>query len=91
MQIRGIVHSAGPQEYPEGSDRIELIVWAPGVGPNKPRSIVLPYEMLVSDASLDPDSISGHGFQAEIEQDDQGRWIVREIGFAAGRVLRPGD
>ena len=38
---------------------------------------------------LDPEEIRGHGFQAEIEQDDDGRWVVREIGFASGRVLRP--
>jgi hypothetical protein len=89
MQIRGIVHSAVLQENPPGSDRIELVIWAQGVGPDKPRSIVVPYEFLLEDASLDPDEIRGHGFQAEIAHDDEGRWIVQVIGFATGRVLRP--
>ena len=88
MQIRGIVQSAVLEENPPGSDRIELVIWAQGVGPNKPRSIVVPYELLVEYSSLDPDTIHGHAFQAEIDQDDEGRWIVQEIGFASGRVLR---
>jgi hypothetical protein len=88
VQIRGIVQSAELQENPPGSDRIELVIWALGVGPDKPRSVVLPYDLLLLDSSLDPDQIQGHGFQAEIEQDETGRWIVREIGVASSRVLR---
>ena len=91
MQIRGIVQSAILQENPEGSERIELVVWAQGVGPDRPRSMIVPFELLLGDPSLDPEQIQGHGFQAEIEQDEQGRWVVQEIGFATGRVLRPGD
>ncbi|MGC8640998.1 MAG: hypothetical protein ACP5XB_14120 [Isosphaeraceae bacterium] len=89
MRIRGIVLFAVLEENPEGSDRIEMVLWAQGVGANKPRSIVVPYELLLADPSLDPDQVRSHGFQAEIEQDDQGRWMVQEIGFATGRVLRP--
>jgi hypothetical protein len=89
MQIRGIVLSATLEEYPEGSDRIEMHLWGQGVGPNKPREIVVPFELLLKDPSLDPDQIQGHGFQATAEQDEAGRWIVTEIGFAAGRALRP--
>jgi hypothetical protein len=88
MRIRGIVHSAVLEENPPGSDRIEMIVWGQGVGPDKPRQVVVPYELLLQDPELDPERIQGHGFQAEIEQDPDGRWIVQEIGFAAGNVLR---
>ena len=91
MQIRGIVLSAVLEENPVGSDRIELVLWAQGVGPDKPRSMIVPYELLLQDPSLDPDQVRGHGFQAQIEQDDEGRWVVQEIGFATGRVLRPDD
>jgi hypothetical protein len=89
MQIRGIVLSATLEEYPVGSDRIEMHLWGQGVGPNKPREIVIPYELLLNDASLDPDQVQGHGFQATVEQDEEGRWVVTEIAFAVGRALRP--
>ena len=76
-------------ENPQGSDRIELVLWGQGVGPDKPRSIVVPYELLLQDPSLDSEFIRGHGFEAEIRQDDAGRWVVDEIRFATGNVLRP--
>lgn len=76
-------------ENPPGSDRIELVLWGQGVGPDKPRSIVVPYELLLQDPSLDSELIRGHGFEAEIRQDDAGRWVVDEIRFAMGNVLRP--
>ncbi len=78
-------------ENPPGSDRIEMVLWGQGVGPNKPRSIVVPYELLLTDTSLEPERVQGHGFEAEVEQEESGRWIAREIGFASGRVLRLGD
>jgi hypothetical protein len=88
MQIRGIVQRALLAETPPGSDRIEMVIWGQGVGPDKPRSIVVPFELLLQDPSLDPDQVQGHGFQAEVEQDENNRWVVKEIGFATGRVLR---
>ncbi len=88
MRIRGIVQSAGLEENPPGSDRIEMHIWGQGVGPDKPRHIVVPYELLLLDPSLDPDVIRGHGFQAEVYQAEDGRWTVQEIGFASGNVLR---
>src|SRR5262249_34243688 len=91
MQIRGIVHRAVLEENRMGSDRIEMILWGQGVGPDKPRWIVIPYDLLLEDPSLDPDQVRGHGFQASIREDDDGRWIVEEINFATGRVLRPGN
>jgi hypothetical protein len=89
MQIRGIVMRAELVENPPGSDRIELVLWGQGVGPDKPRSIVVPYELLLQDPSLDAEQIRGHGFQAVISQDEEGRWVVDEISFATGNVLRP--
>ncbi|QEH38332.1 hypothetical protein OJF2_69330 [Aquisphaera giovannonii] len=89
MQLRGIVMKAELREDPQGSDRIEMVLWAQGVGPDRPRSVVVPYELLLADPSLDPDAVRGRGFQAVVEQGGDGRWIVREIGFAAGRALRP--
>lgn len=74
-------------ENPPGTDRIEMIIWGQGVGPDKPRQIVVPFELLIADSSLDPDAVQGHAFQAEIQQDEDGRWIVVEIGFASRRVL----
>ena len=88
MRIRGIVQAAELDENPPGSDRIEMILWVQGVGPDKPKRIVVPYELLLQDPDLDDDRARGHGFQAEVSQDEEGRWVVAEIGFATGRVLR---
>jgi len=88
MQLRGIVMTAALEENPPGSDRIELQLWLQGVGPGKPRRIVVPYELLLNDPAIDAEAVQGHGFEAEIEQDADGRWIVAAIGFADGRVLR---
>ncbi|MGO9600422.1 MAG: hypothetical protein ACLP7Q_20745 [Isosphaeraceae bacterium] len=90
MQVHGIVQAVMLCENPPGSDRIELVIQAQGVAPNKPRQIVVPFEFLVQDTSLDPDGIQGHGFEAEIQQEETGRWIVVEISFAKRDVLRSG-
>ena len=90
MRIHGIVQTVTLCEHPPGSDRIEMLIQAQGVGPNKPRQIVVPFELLVQDTMLDPDSVQGHGFEADVEQDENGRWIVTAIGFARRDVLRPG-
>jgi hypothetical protein len=89
MQIRGIVRTSTLQENPPGTDRIEMVLQVQGVGPAQPRRLVIPYELLLADPELDPDLMLGKGFQAEIDQDAEGRWVVAQIGFATDRVLRP--
>jgi hypothetical protein len=91
MRIRGIVMRAELEENPPASDRIELVIWAQGVGPNRPKRIVIPFDLLLEDPTLDPETIQGHGFEAEVEDVGEDRWVVSAIGFAAGRVLRPSD
>lgn len=91
MTIRGIIQSAELQENPPGSDRVELLCWLQGVGPRAPRRFVIPFAMLVADETLDPESIAGHAFEAEIEEVEPRRWEVRQIQFAARNVLRPKD
>jgi hypothetical protein len=88
MQLRGIVRAARLEENPPGTDRIEMVLGVQGVRPGQPRALIVPYELLLGDASLDPDSVLGKGFQAEAAQDGSGRWIVQEIAVAGGRVLR---
>lgn len=89
MHIHGIVMSANLEENPPGSDIIEMLLRIQGVGAGQPRRIVVPYEVLVRDPSLEPETIVGHAFQAEIAEDAATRWVVREIAFAQNRVLRP--
>jgi hypothetical protein len=88
MQIRGIARTAMLEENPPGSDRIEMVLRVQGVGPDQPRLLVVPYELLLGESTLDPDLVQGKGFQAEVAEDGAGRWVVSEIAFASGRVLR---
>ena len=44
---------------------------------------MIPYSLLVADESLDPEALTGRGFEAEVGQDEQGRWVVSEIAFAS--------
>jgi hypothetical protein len=88
MRIRGIVRTATLEENPAGSDRIEMVLRLQGVGPNQPRTIIVPYERLLDNADLDADVIQGKGFEAEVDDDGTGRWVVGEIAFASGTLLR---
>jgi hypothetical protein len=91
MRIRGIVRTATLQEDPAGVDRIEMVLRVQGVGPSQPRTLVVPYELLLADPDLDPDAIQGKGFDADVDEASPGRWLVLEIAFASGSVLRPPD
>jgi hypothetical protein len=89
MRIRGIVRTAALQENSPETDRIEMVVHVQGVRPDQPRVLVIPYELLLGDETLDPDQVQGKGFEAEVDLDDDGRCTVSAIAFATGRVLRP--
>ena len=88
MRIRGIVRVATLQENPPGSDQIEMVIRAQGVRPDQPRLLVIPYELLLGDDTLEPEHVQGKGFEAEIHEKTAGEWVVAEIAFASGRVLR---
>jgi hypothetical protein len=88
VRIRGIVRTATLEENPPGTDRIEMILRVQGVRPDQPRLLVVPYELLLEDPSLDPEQIQGKGFDAELDQDSGGRWVISELALASGRVLR---
>jgi hypothetical protein len=91
MRIRGIVRTATLEESPSGSEYIEMVLRAQGVGAGQPRLLIVPYDVLLQDPSLDPELIQGKGFQAEVVEDEAGRWVVLEISLASGRVLREPD
>jgi hypothetical protein len=88
MRIKGIVRVATLEENPPGSDRIEMRIRVQGVRPEQPRLLVIPYELLVADETLEPEQVQGKGFDADVDQNAAGEWIVSEIAFASGRVLR---
>ena len=89
MQIRGVVRVAQLQEHPPGSDRIEMVLSVQGVGPSQPRRLVIPYEFLVREEGLEPESVVGRGFLAEVGQDAERRWVIHEWTLAPQSVLRP--
>ncbi|HEX8203456.1 MAG TPA: hypothetical protein VF590_23470 [Isosphaeraceae bacterium] len=91
MQLRGIVRAASLEEYPPGGDRVEMVLKVQGVGAGQPRTIIIPFELLLRDQDLEPDAVLGHAFQAEAVEDGPGRWLVTTIAFAQGRILRHPD
>ena len=75
-------------ESPPESGNIELLLRVQGVGPGQPRTIVVPYGILLQDDSLDPDAVGRRAFDAEVVSEGGDRWVVERIDFAS-RVLRP--
>ena len=88
MLLHGFIMSAELAENPPGSERIELVLRIQGVGPGQPRRIVVPYDYLLTDPSIDGDDVAGRGFEAEVEQAGPLRWEVTRLTMA-GKVLRP--
>src|SRR5271169_4297207 len=68
MRIHGIVRIATLEENPPGSDRIEMHIRVQGVRPDQPRLLVVPYELLLGDQTLEPDQVQGKGFDAEVSE-----------------------
>jgi hypothetical protein len=87
MYLHGIIQTATLTEVPPDSGNIEIVLRVQGVGPDQPRRLVIPYSLLLGDPNLDPDSMQGRAFDADVEQDSGGRWEVSRIEFAS-RVLR---
>ena len=88
MELRGIVRAATLEENPPGTDQIELVLRVQGVKPGQPRVLVVPYELLLKDATLDADQVLGKGFEAQAVEDDSGRWVVTAIAVVGSRILR---
>jgi hypothetical protein len=87
MYLHGIIQSATLTEVPPDSGNIEIVLRVQGVGPAQPRRLVIPYRLLLQDDSLDPDTIQGRAFDADVEREQGDRWVVSRIDFAS-RVLR---
>jgi hypothetical protein len=90
LLLHGVIRTGELKENPPESGQIELVVRVQGVGPSQPRLLVIPFSLLLEEASLDPENVAGRGFEAEVEADEDGRWVVRRIALAA-KVLRPGQ
>ena len=58
------------------------------MGPGQPRRFAIPMAVLVADPEIDPETIAGRAFQAEVEEVAPKRWVASRIGFGANRVLR---
>lgn len=81
--------SATLEEDPSDPDRVEMVIVAQGVGPGQPRRVVVPMEILVSNPDIEPETVAGHSFEAEVHELAPKRWVAESVGFAARRVLRP--
>ena len=79
MRIRGIVRVATLEENPPGSDQIEMLIRVQGVRPEQPRLLVVPYELLLGDETLEPDQVQGKGFEAEVHEASAGAGSSRRL------------
>jgi hypothetical protein len=86
MRIRGIVQDAWIDENPPRSQTIEMLLRVRDVGPDGPDLLVVPSELLFADPGLEPRSIAGQGFEAEVETSADGRWLVRFVQFGEAQV-----
>ena len=48
---------------PARERQIEMVLRVQGVGPGQPRTLVVPYALLLADPELDPEPIQGKGFR----------------------------
>ena len=87
MRLHGVIRTAELRE--SHSDEVEMLVRVQGVAPDQPRLLVIPFSLLINDPTLDADTIVGRGFEADVEQDADGRWVVAQIALAR-RILRLG-
>jgi hypothetical protein len=90
MHLHGFVMSAELVEEPPDSGTIELILRVQGVGPGQPRRLVVPFEMLLADESLNPEGVKGRPFEAEAGEERPGRWVVATLAVGDRRILRDG-
>ncbi len=90
LLLHGIIQSAELFELDAEAGIIEMLLRVQGVGPTHPRKLVVPYELLLQDDKLDPDVLKGIGFEAEVEQAQDQRWVVRRITLA-GKMLQAND
>jgi hypothetical protein len=88
MHLHGIIQTATLEESPPESGNLEIVLKVQGVGPGQPRRITIPYALLLEDETLEPEEIQGRAFDADVDQDQGGRWLVSRIRFAS-RILRP--
>jgi hypothetical protein len=89
MHVHGIVMTAALEEAAGNADLVELHLAVQGVGPGQPRKVVVPMDLLIAQPEIEPESVVGHAFEAEVRQEGPKRWIVESISFATRRVLRP--
>ena len=89
MHVHGIVMTATLEEVAGDADLVEMHLVVQGVGPGQPRRVVVSMDLLIAQPEIDPETIAGHAFDAEVRQEGPKRWVVESISFAARRVLRP--
>lgn len=88
MTIRGFIRSAELLQDPGSEERVHLAAAVQGVAPGQPRKILIPFEILIAHDEIDPDTIAGRAFRAEIASVENGLGIVAAIEVGPGRILR---
>ncbi len=92
MTLRGFIRSAELLQDPHDENRVNLMASVQGVSPGQPRKILVPFEILLTLEDLDPDTVGGRAFRAEVETVENGAGIVTAIEVGPARVLRePGS
>ncbi|MFM7593907.1 MAG: hypothetical protein ACKO85_19135 [Isosphaeraceae bacterium] len=88
MTIKGFIQSADLLQDPASEDRVMMIARVQGVGPGQPRKILIPFEILVAQEDLDPNTMAGRTFLGSYDQVIEGTALITYLEVGPGRVLR---
>lgn len=88
MTIKGFIQSADLLQDPASDDRVMMLARVQGVGPGQPRKIIIPFEILVAQDNLEPETMAGRAFQGSYDEVVEGTALITFIEVGPGRVLR---
>jgi hypothetical protein len=88
MMIKGFIQSAELVEDTSDADRVMMVARVQGVGAGQPRKILIPFEILVAQDDLDPDTMAGRAFLGTYEEVIQAMALIQTIEVGPSRVLR---
>jgi len=88
VTIKGFIQSAELLQDPASDDRVMMVARVQGVGPGQPRKILIPFEILIAQEDLDPETMAGRAFMGSYEQVIEATALINYIEVGPARILR---